>query len=270
MDLDSRVKLVSGNTMPIMGLGTWQLTHDTAKTISQALKLGYPMIDTSGDYGTQPGIGQGIKDSGVARKDFYLVTKVEETDDSYKATKQNLQELQLDYADLMLIHRPPKSGAGEELWEGLIKARKEGLTRDVGVSNYSTEQLERLIQASGVTPAVNQIEWSPYGFDLDMREFCGRHGIVIQAYSPLTRGDRLSEPTVETIADKYEVSPALVLIRWAIQMSVVPIVKANQEKHLKENLKVFDFELDHEDMAGLAQLNENYSALGSKPVYMKQ
>lgn len=161
----------SGNEIPIIGLGTWQLTNDTPGTIAYALELGYPMIDTSGDYGTQPGIAEGIKKSGAARDDFYLVTKVEETDNAYEATQHNLQELELDYADLMLIHRPPADGVGEELWRGLMQAKEEGLTRDIGVSNYSIEQIQALIDRTGEVPVVNQIEWSPFGYSQAMYDF---------------------------------------------------------------------------------------------------
>src|SRR5436853_400933 len=139
LDIDSNVTLHTSSKMPILGLGTWQLTNNTPVAINHALELGYRMIDTSGDYGTQPGIATGLTQSGKTRDDYYIVTKVEETDNAYEATKKNLAELQLDYVDLMLIHRPPKMGAGEELWSGLIRAKKEGLTRDIGVSNYSED-----------------------------------------------------------------------------------------------------------------------------------
>src|SRR5215212_9784037 len=124
MDKNSMIQLHTGNSIPIFGLGTWQLTNDTADTIAYALKLGYLLIDTSSDYKTQPGIGQGLKKSKLARSSIYITTKVEETDDSYERTKSNLEELDIDYVDLMLIHRPPETGAGEKLWEGLIKAKK--------------------------------------------------------------------------------------------------------------------------------------------------
>src|SRR3990170_3138565 len=124
MNLQSTVPLHSGNRIPVLGLGTWQLTDDTAATVARALELGYPMIDTSGDYGTQPGIGEAIRRSGVSRESFYLVTKVEETDNAYHATRRNLAELELEYADLILIHRPPEDGVGAVLWEGLLQAKR--------------------------------------------------------------------------------------------------------------------------------------------------
>lgn len=267
---ESTVPLHTGRTMPIIGLGTWELTEETAETIAEALDMGYPMIDTSGDYETQPGIGDGIWKSGVPRESFYLVTKVEEDDDAYQATEQNLAELQLDYADLVLIHRPPKDGVGENLWRGLIQAKTDGLTKDIGVSNYSATQIQNLADATGEVPVVNQIEWSPFGWSKLMLEFCRANNIVIQAYSPLTRATRLDDGILRDLSDKHEREPSQILIRWCLQKGVIPLPKANQLRHLAANLDVFDFELSGHDMADLETLNESYSALGDQPVYMEQ
>lgn len=269
MDINSNVELRTGSEMPIIGLGTWELDKDTEATIRVALDMGYRMIDTSGDYGTQPGIGEGFKRADRSRDSFYLITKVEEDDNAYEATRKGLQELGLEYADLMLIHRPPEQGAGEELWRGLMRAKGEGLARDIGVSNYSIEQIQQLIDNTGEVPVVNQIEWSPFGYSPEMQEFCQSHDIVIQAYSPLTRGERLENEVLVDITDKYEKTPAQILIRWNLQLGIVPIVKANSHDHLEQNLQVFDFELSRQDMIRLAELNEQYSALSDRPVYME-
>ncbi|MCT7374994.1 aldo/keto reductase [Chelativorans salis] len=265
MDPKTALPLNTSRNMPILGLGTWQLKDDTAGTIAAALELGYRLIDTAVDYGTQPGIGEGIRRSGVERSDFYLVTKVEETDDAYEATRAYLGELGLDYADLMLIHRPPSSGPGEDLWRGLIKAKEDGLTRDIGVSNYSTDRIDRLIDATGEVPAVNQIEWSPFGYSDDMLRYGREKNMVIQAYSPLTRGKRLDDTTLGEIAGKHGKSPAQVLIRWNLQRGTAAVPKANQRAHLEENIDVFDFELSEDDMARLDGLNERFSSLGRLP-----
>lgn len=174
----------------------------------------------------------------------------------------------------MLIHRPPPIGAGEELWEGLIRTKKEGLTRDIGVSNYSIELIEKLIEASGEVPAVNQIEWTPFGFSEQMLKYCSENKIIIQAYSPLTRAERLSNETITQLAKKYNKTPAQILIRWNLQLGTVPLPKANQKKHLEENIDVFNFEIkdkpsyfviSDEDIKLLNDLNEGYSFLGSLP-----
>jgi diketogulonate reductase-like aldo/keto reductase len=251
--------------MPLLGLGTWQLTKNTIATIQEALQMGYRMIDTAEDYGTQSGIGEAIEKSGLDRKAIYLVAKVEETDDAYQATKKNLKELNLAYADLMLIHRPPHIGFGQELWEGLIQAKREGLTKDIGVSNYSSSQIQALIDTTGQVPTVNQIEWSPFGHSKEVLSYCRKNRIIIQAYSPLTRAKRLNDPALSNIAAKYSKTPAQLLIRWNLQLGTVPLPKANWINHQKENLEVFDFEIIDEDMELLSNLNENYSSLGSLP-----
>jgi diketogulonate reductase-like aldo/keto reductase len=256
--------------MPGIGLGTWKLTENTAGIVTEALEMGYRLIDTSGDYGTQPGVGEGIRRSNANRKDLYLTTKVEETDDAYEAAVHNLDELGLGYADLMLIHRPPRYGAGEDLWEGLMRAKDEGLTRDIGVSNYSIEQMQTLMDKFDEAPAVNQIEWSPFGYSKEMLAFCHKNDIIIQAYSPLTRGTQMEGQDIENIAAAHDKTPAQVMLRWAVQMGVVPIPKANHVDHLAENLDIFDFELSREDMDKLNALNRDYSALGRKPVYQQQ
>lgn len=267
MNATTTIPLHSNRGMPIIGLGTWQMT-DAKSTVLQALNLGYRMIDTSGDYGTQPGIGEALQETPVDREDIFLVTKVEEGDDAYEATRQNLLELQQDYVDLMLIHRPPKDSVGEDLWQGLIKAKREGLVRDIGVSNYSVNQLRTLMDSSDEIPVVNQIEWSPFGYSDDMLKFCRDNHIVIQAYSPLTRQQRLRDKTLAAIAMRHRKTPAQILLRWNLQLGLVPIPKANQRRHQEEDIDVFDFELSQDDMAVLSNLNEAFSALASKPMYM--
>lgn len=270
MNKRTTIKLRSGNRMPIIGLGTWGLSDNTTESIMDAIKMGYPMIDTSGDYGTQPGIGEAIKRSGVDRKSLYIVTKVEETDNAYEATKKNLSELQLDYVDLMLIHRPPAHGAGLELWQGLIKAKEDGLVKDIGVSNYSEDQMQELIDETGEVPVVNQIEWSPFGWSPLMEDYCDRNAIVIQAYSPLTHGEKLDDEALMDMADDYGKTPAQILSRWCLQHGTIPLPKANQKEHQIENLDVFDFEISEEDMEILDNLNKSYSALSDRPIYAEQ
>jgi 2,5-diketo-D-gluconate reductase A len=248
-----------------MGFGTWELTDDTPAAIAHALEVGYRMIDTSGDYGTQPGIAEGIKRIGANRDSLFITTKIEETDDAYEATRQNLRELQLEYADLVLIHRPPTTGAGEDLWQGLMLAKQEGLAKDIGVSNYPIEKIQALIDATGEVPVINQIEWSPFGYSEDMLSYANQNNILIEAYSSLTRDTRLDDLLLRDIADKYSKTPAQVLIRWNLQRGTVPLAKANQRQHIEENIRVFDFELSDEDITTLNGLNEHYSALGALP-----
>lgn len=265
MDAQSTIPLRSANRIPVLGLGTWQLTRHTSDTVKKALELGYRLIDTACDYGSQAGIGEAIRNAAIDRRSIYLVAKVEENDDVYQATRKYLSDIGVDYANLMLIHRPPADGVGEDLWRGLARAREEGLTNDIGVSNYSIEQIERLSEAVSELPVVDQIEWTPFGHSERMLNFGRRNGIVIQAYSPLTRTKRLHEPVIEEIAARHKKSAAQVLIRWNLQIGIVALPKANQQQHLEENIAVFDFELSDEDMTRLGTMNDHYSALGSLP-----
>jgi diketogulonate reductase-like aldo/keto reductase len=256
------VRLLTGTEMPALGFGTWELKHQTVETVYQALAAGYRLIDTSGDYHTQRGIGNALRAFGGDRDDVFVVTKIEETDDAYEATRRNLSELKLDHADLVLIHRPPERGVGEVLWQELRRAKRDGLTRDIGVSNYSIEQIEELVYRTGELPVVNQIEWTPFGHSPRMLDFCHDNGIAIMAWSPLTRGQRLNDDKLAAMAARYGRTPAQLLIRWNLQLGVVPVPKANHVQHLRDNLHVFDFEISQQDMAKLRSLNEHYSALG--------
>lgn len=261
------VSLRSRAQMPVLGLGTWHLS-DTANVVQEAIEAGYRLIDTSGNYGTQPGIAEALRRTDVPRDDLYLVTKVEEHEDPYEAAGQRLEELDVDQVDLMLVHWPPVEGAGVELWRGLLRARDEGLATDVGVSNYTIEQIDEVTDATGEAPAVDQLEWSPFGWSPTMLEECTRRDIVIQAYSPLTRGDRLDDEVVGHIAAGHGKSPAQVLLRWDLQRGVVPLPKANRRDHVHANLDVFDFELSESDVERLDSCNEHYSALGSSLAYV--
>jgi diketogulonate reductase-like aldo/keto reductase len=258
--------LASGAVMPALGLGTWQLTGDAAAVgVQHALEVGYRLIDTSGDYANQPQIGRVVRSGPLARDEIFLTSKVEEDEDAYAGTEDRLEELGVERLDLCLIHRPPRVGAGEELWEGLIRARRDGLTREIGVSNYSVEQIERLTEATGERPVLNQIEWTPFGHSDELMEHARRNEIVIQAYSPLTRGKRLGDETLVEIGARHDKTPAQVLLRWSLQVGAVPIPKAGRPEHREENLDVFDFELEQTEMQTLAGLNEHYSSLAGLP-----
>jgi diketogulonate reductase-like aldo/keto reductase len=265
MNTDATATLHTGRRMPVLGLGTWLLNTDTAGAVEEALRLGYRLIDTSGDYGTQPGIGEALRRTDVPRDEVYLVTKVEEDEDAYEASRRNLDELGQEYVDLMLIHRPPRDGAGVELWEGLIRARDGGMARDIGVSNYSADRIDALVRATGETPAVNQVEWTPFGWSRELLDWSTDRGIVIQAYSPLTRARRLDDERLLAIADRHGRTTAQVLLRWNVQLGTVPLPKANRREHQAENLGVLDFELTDVEMDELGALNERASSLGSLP-----
>ena len=257
----SVVTLRTGREMPVIGLGTWMLTSHTTESVQHAFELGYCMVDTSSDYMTQPGIGKALRRYDRPRASLFISMKVEPEDNGYEATRRNLEELKLAYVDLVLIHRAPEKGVGEKLWEQLMRARADGLTRDIGVCSYKIAQLKTLAESTGEMPAVHQLEWSPFGHSLDMLSFCRAQEIALQAYSPLTRGKRLKDERLVEIAGKYGKSPAQVILRWDLQHGVVPIPKAYREDHQRQNLDIFDFVLDDIDMGTLDGLNEQFSAL---------
>jgi diketogulonate reductase-like aldo/keto reductase len=262
LTFESTLALPTGNAMPVLGLGTWHLKHHTVDSISGALGVGFRMLDTSGDYHTQRGIGEALKTYGAPRESLYVVTKIDQADDAHQAVCRNLAELRLDYADLVLVNRPPERGVGESLWQELRRVKRAGLARDIGVSNYSIEQIEELVYRTGELPAVNQVEWSPFGHSPGMLDFCHDNHIVLQAHSPLTRGARLNDDKLAAMAARYGKTAAQLLIRWNLQLGVVPLPKANHAHHQRDNLNVFDFEISQPDMAKLRAFNEHYSALG--------
>jgi diketogulonate reductase-like aldo/keto reductase len=257
----SFLSLRTGREMPILGLGTWMLTSHTADSVQHAFEVGYRMVDTSADYQTQQGIGKAMGRYHGNRRSLFVTTKVEPEKDGYDSLRHSLEELKLDYVDLVLIHRAPEKGVGEKVWEQLLKARGEGLARDIGVCSYKIDQLKALSENTGEVPAVHQIEWSPFGHSLDMLNYCRAQKIVLQAYSPLTRGKRLQDGKLQEIADKYGKTPAQIILRWNLQHQVVPIPKAYRKDHQRQNLNIFDFLLDETDMATLDGLNEHFSAL---------
>jgi 2,5-diketo-D-gluconate reductase A len=254
--------LPSGNRMPLLGLGTWELTFHTVDTICNAFELGFRMLDTAADYHTQRGIGDAIRACGFQRDAVFVITKVPPDDDVCTALRRNLAQLRLDHVDLALIDEAPDFGVGEKAWQGLRRARREGLTRDIGVSSYSIDGIEELVYRTGEMPAVNQIEWTPFGHSPRMLDFCRENEIVIQASSPLTRGKRLGDDKVGPMAARYGKTPAQLLLRWNLQLGVVPLPKANHVHHQRDNLHVFDFEILPQDMTRLNALNEHYSAVG--------
>jgi diketogulonate reductase-like aldo/keto reductase len=250
--------LPSGNRMPLMGLGTWQLTFHTVDTICNAFELGFRMLDTATEYHTQRGIGDAIRACGFDRQAIFVITRIAPDDDACAALRKSLAQMRLEQVDLALVGAP-ESGVAEKAWQGLRRARREGLTRDIGVASFSIEGIEDLVYRTGEMPAVNQIEWTPFGHSPRMLDFCRENEIIIQAWGPLTRGQRLGDDKVGPMAARYGKTPAQLLLRWNLQLGVVPLPKANHVQHQRENLHVFDFEILPQDMARLNALNEHYS-----------
>ena len=262
LTLDSRAVLNNGVEIPLLGLGVYQSPpgQTTENAVRYALMIGYRLIDTAQLYGNEEDVGRALRKSGVSRDDVFITTKVWNSDQGYESTLQacnkSLQKLGLSYLDLYLIHWPVH-GMSEETWKAMVRLLQEQKTRAIGVSNYDIDDLSQLMQSSDVLPAVDQVEFHPFLYQERLLRFCEKNGIQMEAYSPLTRGMRISHPTIVAVANKYRKTPAQVLIRWSLQHGLVVIPKSIQEDRILENSRVFDFQLEFEDMKLFDSLNEN-------------
>ena len=263
LTLDSRVRLNNGVEMPVLGLGVWNIPagRATQASVRSALSTGYRLIDTAKLYGNEADVAIAVQESGVPREDVFVTTKLWNTDHGYKsaiqAFEESLSRMRMDYVDLYLIHWPVRGLARIESWDALIDIYKAGKCRAIGVSNYMMNHIEE-IRGSPVAPAVNQIEFSPFLYQKEILEYCRLRGIVVEAYSPLTRGRRLNDRRLRAIAAKYGRSPAQTLLRWGLQHGLVMIPKSSQPDHIRENANVFDFEIRAEDMVALDALDEQH------------
>ena len=264
MDLTiaSRVTLSDSVEMPWLGLGVWQTPAGrvTRDSVRHALECGYRLIDTATLYGNETDVGVAVRESGVPRKDVFVTTKLWNSDHGFdralRAFEESDRRLGLGYMDLYLIHWPAPRLRGES-WEALVKIKESGRARSIGVSNYTVEHLEELLASSPVPPSVNQVEFHPFLYQRELLEYCRRHRIQLEAYSPLTRGQRLRDPRVVEIAAKNRRTPAQVLIRWGLQHGVVEIPKSQAKERIRENAGVFDFSLSPKDMAALDALTQD-------------
>lgn len=253
------VQLNSGNSIPALGFGTWQVAADQAQqAVGQALAAGYRLLDTAKLYGNEREVGEAVRASGMPREEIFVTTKLWNDDQGYDtalaAFDTSLEQLDLGYVDLYLIHWPTAERERRlDSWEALKELHKSGRARDIGVSNYSIENLQEILQQGDVVPAVNQIEFHPYNFAFQKSciEFCQRHGIVVEAYSPLRRFTGEGNKIIESVAAKVGRQPSQVILRWCIQHGAVPLPRSTNLQHIQENLDVFDFELSPSDMQAL-------------------
>lgn len=267
MSTDNKVPsrtLNNGVAMPQLGFGVWQVPDDEAATaVATALEAGYRSIDTAAIYQNERGTGQAVTASGIPREELFVTTKVWNSDQGYDATMRafdaSLDKLGLDHVDLYLIHWPlPSKDAYVDTYRALEKIHADGRARAIGVSNFLPEHLERLIGETSLVPAVNQIELHPQLQQTASREAHARHGIATEAWSPLGQGKGILEvPAIVAIARKHERTPAQVVLRWHLQLGNVVIPKSVTPSRIRENIDVFDFTLDPEDLAAIAALDEN-------------
>jgi len=262
--------LNDGTSIPVVGLGVWQTpAEDTERAVSAALHAGYRHIDTAAAYGNEDGVGRAVAASGIPREDVFVVTKLWNSDQGYEKTlaafDASMARLGLDYLDLYLIHWPtPAQNLFIDTFKAFAHLRDQGRIRAIGVSNFEPEHLKLLIDATGIVPAVNQIELHPRLPQAELRETHARYGIATEAWSPLGQGSLLADPIVTTIAERHGKTPAQVLIRWHIQLGNIVIPKSVNPDRIASNFDVFDFELSEADIASIATL-DNGTRLGPDP-----
>jgi 2,5-diketo-D-gluconate reductase A len=255
------VELHDGASIPQVGLGVAKMSdEDTSEVVKDALQMGYRHIDTAAKYGNERGVGQGIAQSGVAREDIFVTTKLwfEDFDDVAGSFARSLDQLQTDYVDLFLIHWPvPQLGKYVDAWKDMVKIRESGAARSIGVSNFEAEHLQSIIDATGVAPAVNQVELHPYFQQSALKQANARHGVTTQAWSPLAQGiGLLDNPDLSEIAEKHGKSIAQVILRWHVQLGHVVIPKTSSSRRLAENFDIFGFSLDANDLVAFESLDD--------------
>ena len=262
LTIETKLKLNDGNLIPQLGLGVWQISPaKTADVVLAALEAKYRHIDTASAYGNEESVGAAVRTSGIARESIFVTTKLWNSDhgNPERALDTSLRKLKMDHVDLYLIHFPVRQR--RQSWRVLEALQKKGKTRSIGVSNFTVAHLRELLAESETVPAVNQVEFHPYLYQQDLLAFCQAKGIVIEAYSPLTHGERLKDPKLVAIAKKYSSSKtkstAQILIRWALQHGLVVIPKSSNRRRILENADVFDFEISADDMRLLDSFNEN-------------
>ena len=250
-------KLADGNQLPMLGLGVWQVPDGAAceNAVRWALELGYRHIDTAQAYGNEASVGKALRDSGVPRDEVFITTKFHPGGkDPVADAEQSLRKLGVDQVDLYLVHWPQRGPVWA--WPGMERAAERGLARSIGVSNFSAADLDQVTAAGSVTPAVNQIQFSAMEYRRGLLEACRRHGITLEAYSPLGTGRHLGNKRVSEIARRLGRTPAQVLLRWCLQHGVPVIPKSTHRERIAENAQVFDFTLSDEDMAALDALDK--------------
>lgn len=268
----NKMKMNDGLLIPQLGYGVWQVPNNEAeKAVLCALKAGYRSIDTAAIYKNEEGVGQALLNSDIARSELFITTKVWNEDQGYeetlKAFETSLKKLKLTYVDLYLIHWPsPKRNKYVQTWKALEKLKAEGLTKSIGVSNFSIEHFEHLAKETGAVPALNQVELHPQYQQNTLRAFHEKHNIVTEAWSPLAQAKVLENEKIAILAQKHKKTPAQIILRWHLQSNIVAIPKSITPSRIEENFKVFDFTLSPGDMEIMTSLDSATGRIGPDPV----
>ncbi|MFK3985427.1 aldo/keto reductase [Micromonospora sp. NPDC050397] len=254
--------LANGAAIPQIGLGTWPMSNAEAEVaVAQAIEIGYRMVDTAYKYGNEEGVGRGLRASGVPREELFVTSKLNGewhgVREAQQAFDDSVKRLGVDYLDLFLIHWPmPWQDRYVQAYEGLTKLLADGRVRAIGLSNFKPAHIERVLAATGVTPDVDQIQLSPQVTRDASRAYNSEHGIVTQSWGPIGQGgDLLADPSVTEIAQRYGRSPAQIVLRWHLELGLVPIPKTTSPERMRSNIEVFDFQLTPSEVAALSALD---------------
>ena len=256
------IRLADGKDIPQIGLGLWQVTNenDFSTAFNCAIKEGYRHFDSAQAYRNEQMLGQAVKNSGLKREEIYITTKIAVQHfgdkNSRKSFDESLRKLDMDYVDLLLLHFPV-TGLRKSSWKALEDIKKQGLTRSIGVSNYTIKHLEQMESYAEVMPVVNQVEMHVFLQQEELNDYCRERKIVIEAYSPLAHAKEMDNDLIKQLATKYHKSYAQIMLRWAMQRDVVVIPKSITPKRIKENINIMDFALSDEDMELLKQQNRD-------------
>ncbi|KAI0728955.1 Aldo/keto reductase [Fomitopsis betulina] len=259
LSLQSSVRLSSGHSVPLLGLGVYR-NDDCFAAVFAALRHGYRHVDSARVYGNEAEVGRAVRESGVPRSEVFVTSKIYSAEHGYdstlKAIDNSLERFQFAYLDLYLIH-DPLSGKQKRLetWRALLEAKKVGKLRTVGVSNYGVKHLEEIREAGLETPSVNQIELQPFCQQREIIDYCNKHSIFVQAYCPLVRG-KFDNPVLQEVARKYQKDVAQVLVRWSLQRGFGPLPKSSQPARVVSNADLYDFEISPEDVAKIDALDQ--------------
>jgi diketogulonate reductase-like aldo/keto reductase len=272
----SELILSNGIKMPVVGIGTHGIESDECKVdcIKLALKSGYRLIDTARYYKNEKSIGKALISFGLLREEYFLTTKLKwdkyTREDVLKAIDRSLLDLGRSYVDLFLVHWPYESEDNEEAkeirkqtWRAMEEIYKAGKAKAIGVSNFSIELLEELLDYAYIDPVVNQVEFHPFLYQKELLDFCKENDVVLQAHTPLVQGKKMNHPIIVELAEKHNRTPAQVLLRWSLQHGCSIIPKSEKEDHIEENIDIFDFELAESDMSLLDGLNEDLRLINS-------
>ena len=265
------IKLNDGTTIPQLGFGVWQVPDDEAQpAVRKALKAGYRLIDTAEAYKNEEGVGRAIAEAGIPREELYITTKLRngahDFEEALKAFDESQRKLGLDYVDLFIIHWPvPAQDKYLDAWRALIELENQGRVRSIGVSNFLPDHLDRIINETGVTPVLNQIELHPAYQQRAVREYHAQRDIKIECYSPLGSGAVLDNPAIKKVADKHGKTVAQVILRWLLDQDLIVIPKSTHAERIQQNIDVFSFQLDDDDRQAIDALDDPNGKRGSQP-----